>query len=92
MYIDSPLWMLKQRCPCCKEGYLMLCTCDDCKRVMAVCDEIGTVFLDPLDISMEKIADYDDDRVCPFCKSIGKIRRAKDVEIIGLGLTTKDYE
>lgn len=91
MYIDSPVWRLKQRCPCCEEGYLELHTCDDCKKVFAICEEVGTIFIDPLNISISNIS-HKDSGVCENCGSIGKLRPAKDYEIIALGLTIADYE
>jgi len=91
MYIDSPVWKLKQRCPCCKEGFLELCTCDNCKRVIAVCDEVSTIFIDPLNISLERVWE-NNPKECPFCGMLNKLRVAKDYEIIAIGLTTNEYE
>jgi hypothetical protein len=91
MYIDSPVWRLKQQCPCCKEGELELYTCDECKKVFAICDELETVFIDPLNISIDNIS-RKGEGVCENCGSIGKLRLAKDYEIIALGLTFEDYE
>ena len=92
MYIDSPIWTLKKRCPCCyQEGYLELYTCDECKKIVAICDEVCTVFINPLDINLDKISDKEND-VCYYCNSMGKMRRSKDYELISLGLTTSDYE
>ena len=93
MYIDSPIWRLKQRCHCgcCQGGYLELYTCEECNKVFAICDEVYTVFLDPLDITIDKISEKDRG-VCENCGSFGKLRPAKDYEVIALGLTIADYE
>ena len=91
MYVDSPMWRLKQRCPCCGQGYLELHTCDECKKVVAICDETDTVFTDPLNISSSDISEKEKD-VCAYCGAVEKMGRAKDFEIINLGLTTADYE
>jgi len=58
---------------------------------MAICDEMGTVFIDARDISMDKISQADNE-VCPFCQEKSTIRPAKDIEIIAIGLTPQDYE
>jgi hypothetical protein len=48
--------MLKQRCPCCREqGYLELIACNECNKTIAICELVGTVFTDPLNISMNKV-------------------------------------
>jgi hypothetical protein len=90
MQIDSPAWQLKKTCPCCKEGYLILHTCENCNKIVAICDEVGTIFNDPLNISAESISD-DGDR-CPACKQEKTFSLSKDFELINLGLTTNDYE
>jgi hypothetical protein len=93
MYIDSPIWHLKQKCPCCnQESNLELYACDICKKIIAICDEMFTNFLDPLNISMDNIAPEGNNNACPHCKNQKSLRPAKDVEIIELGLTVNDYE
>jgi hypothetical protein len=91
MYIDSPLWVLKRNCPCCKEGDLELYTCEECKTVVAICNEIGAVFIRPLQIDLDKISNKENE-VCYHCGAIDKLRRAKDYEIISLRLTNSEYE
>jgi len=90
MQIDSPAWQLKKTCPCCKEGYLILYTCVNCNKIVAICDEVGTIFSDPLNISEKSIPNADDR--CPVCKQDKAFRLSKDFELINLGLTTNDYE
>lgn len=92
MYIDSPKWRLRKLCPCCEQGSsLLLSTCEKCKRLFVVCEEVGTVFLDAFDISLNKVSTVDHN-TCPFCNFKGEIRPSKDYEILGIGLTSKDYE
>jgi len=90
MQIDSPAWQLKKPCPSCKEGYLILYTCANCNKIVAICDEVGTIFNDPLNISEESISDGDDR--CPACKQEKTFRLSKDFELLNLGLTANDYE
>jgi hypothetical protein len=92
MQIDSPLWSLKQTCPCCfGDGILELYACNNCNKVVAKCDTLGTIFIGPLNISLDKISKKDS-KECPFCDASANFRVAKDYEIIALGLTTNDYE
>lgn len=93
MYIDSPQWYLKGECPCCgNKGQIELITCDNCKNIIAVCDEMQTVFLNPLKIDLENIGEHISLEGCPYCHTKDKFRRAKDFEIQALGLTVNDYE
>lgn len=91
MYIDSPVWQLKKTCPNCGQGYLILCTCDECHKVIAVCEEEGATFGNPFNISLEAVSSTEPE-VCPHCNTKGKIRLAKDYELIEIGLTTNEYE
>ena len=91
MYIDSPLWTLKRNCPCCKEGVLELYTCEECKTMVAICDELSTVFINPLEIDLDKISGKEKE-ICFHCGAVDKLRRAKDYEIISLGFTKSEYE
>ena len=90
MQIDSPSWQLKQVCPCCNQGYLILHTCISCGKIVAICEEVGTIFQDPFNITEESIHDFDNK--CPNCKSEKSFRLSKDFELINFGLTTKEYE
>ena len=92
MYIDSPLLSLKQNCPCCAgEGILELYACNNCNKVIAKCDLVHTIFIDPLDISVDKVYE-EDPKKCPSCGALDKLRIARDYEIIALGLMTNEYE
>jgi hypothetical protein len=93
MYLDPPIWHLKEKCPCCNQNSnLELYTCDICKKIIAICDEMFTNFMDPLNITMDNIAPNGNEKDCPHCMSQNSLRPAKDVEIIALGLTVKEYE
>jgi ferredoxin len=90
MEIGTPVWQLKKRCPCCKEGYLELFTCVKCGSLVAICDEIGTIFQDFKNISFESITI--ENQKCVMCGNASDFRIAKDTEIINFGLTINDYE
>ena len=91
MYIDPPVWQLKRECPICSQRSLILCTCENCQKVIAICDEDETIFYNPFDISLDTISDKGND-TCPHCSTIGKIRPSKDMELIQIGLPINDYE
>ncbi len=93
MYIQSPQWYLKKECPCCNQNSLLeLFTCDKCDKVIAICDEFLTVYLNPLNIALDNIANNGNAKDCPHCKQINTLRASKDFELIALGLTPKEYE
>jgi ferredoxin len=90
MEINSPTWQLKQNCPCCNQGYLELFTCVDCGNLIAICEEVGTIFPNPKQINAANISD--DNQKCIRCGNESNFRIAKDIEIINFGLTIDDYE
>ena len=93
MYLDSPVWHLKVDCPCCNQrSCLLLYSCGECDRLTAVCDEMFTMFLDPLNISLDNIASDSYNKICPNCGKEGSLKPAKDYEILKSGLSPKDYE
>ena len=93
MYTSSPVWNLKKECPCCNQhSKLLLYICDNCNRITAICDEMQTNFLNPLNISLDYIAAEGNDKDCPHCKTKNSLRPAKDFEIINIGLTPDQYE
>ena len=101
MYVDKPVWRLKKVCPCCGMGLLELVSCPYCNKVYAMCDEVLTLFLDPLNISFDYLSKSQEergsqfmtqDRKCDNCGVMMKLRYSTDDEIIALGLTTEDYE
>ena len=93
MYIDSPIWHLTGECPCCNQhSSLILYTCDKCGRITAICDEVFTNFLNPLNISLDNIAEGGNNKDCPHCSTKNSLRPAKDFEIINIGLTPDQYE
>ena len=53
MDLLKPVWSLKTpRCSCCNEqGALCFSTCPNCKYVVLVCDEVGSVYPNPKDLS-----------------------------------------
>ncbi len=97
MEIVSPTWCLKnQRCDCCDEqGALYFSTCPNCRQVVLVCDEIGTVFPNPKDLTQAIYGAIDAPTyVCQNCgkASFSEFRNSASDEILSLGFVVGDYE
>lgn len=82
MYIDSPIWHLKEKCPCCNQGsFLELYTCSECNKLTAICDEMLTKFHDPLKVSLDSITSGGHTKDCPSLqtsKQFETIKRFRD--------------
>lgn len=89
MEIGSPTWQLKRNCPCCDQGFLELFTCVNCGSLVAICEEMGTIFSNPKQINSNDIST--EDQKCK-CGNTTNFRVAKDTEIINFGLTINEYE
>ncbi len=91
----------KRRCPCdCGgEGYLVLSACPACRGLLLECDELGTVFPDPRDLSRDMEWTLDPALglatfACPHSGKPGlrKLEAATDGEIQAAGFRRTDYE
>ena len=94
MYIDSPTWYLNKSCPCCDEyedGELEIVCCTECSKVYAVCNLTKTIFLDPLNITLDRSIEGKGNFLCPNCKSEKGFRPAKDYELWAIGLKPEVY-
>ena len=89
MEIGPPTWQLKQNCPCCGQGFLELFTCINCRNLVAICEEMGTIFSNPRHIDANGISA--NNQKCN-CGNSTNFRIAKDTEIIDFGLTANEYE
>lgn len=89
MEIGSPTWQLKINCPSCGQGFLGLFTCVNCGSLVAICEEMGTIFSDPKQINANNISS--ENQKCN-CGNATNFRIAKDIEIINFGLIVNDYE
>lgn len=91
MEIVPPTWTLKQLCPVCGQGSsLALVCCPQCGRLAVVCEEEGTVFPEPRDLS----ATADFSSPCRGCSAV-EIRSfvdASDDAIRAAGFTASEYE
>ena len=97
MNIDDPTWTLKSpRCDCCGgQGALCLSACPLCAYVMLICDEVGTVFLDPHDLEHGVYAGLEEDTcVCSKCGNVkaADFRDATAEEIQAAGFPAGTYE
>jgi hypothetical protein len=96
MEIRTPVWHLKTpRCVHCHgNGALCFSTCPGCGHIVLVCDEVGHVYMNPLDLS--NVADvWNDDPscLCPHCGSVPVVefRHSTGEEIQHLGIKPTDY-
>lgn len=101
MDLRAPSWKLKKTrctCICGGEGFLYLITCPSCGHIAAVCDEVGTVYPNPLDLSKpEEDCGYISNLTSFPCPKCGKaelrdFRNSTPDEIQAIGLVPGDYE
>lgn len=96
MNMDPPSFSLRsQRCECCSgQGNLCFSTCPECGHVAVICDEVGTVFLDPKNLDEAVYGGLEDPTcVCPGCRQVhtSKFRNSTASEIQALGYSMEDY-
>ena len=96
MEISNPIWQLKSpRCNCCSEqGALCFFTCPNCEYIILVCDEVGTVFPKPKDLTEATYGAIDSPYLCPNCERVklSDFRNSTGEEIQDLGFTANEYE
>jgi len=97
MRIQEPKFRLKQSCPNCDQaGALLFLTCPNCQGVIIACDEEGSVFPEPRDLT--KQASWPCDpwvstvTKCPHCEEEGEFSFSAGGEIQALGFTPDQYE
>ena len=76
MKVQPPTLKLKQPCPICVQGRtLVLLCCPNCTKLIAACDEEGSVFPDPTDLSVQAPWTCDPwvstETQCPGCDEVG---------------------
>lgn len=96
MKVVDPVWQLKaSRCDCCAgQGALCFSSCPACGAVVLVCDEVGTVFPNPFDLSQAVQCGLDDPSCkCPGCAQIAvsAFRNSTWEEIRRLGFNPDQY-
>jgi hypothetical protein len=95
--IKQTEWRLNQPCPCdCGgQGSPVFLACPSCGRVILLCEEIGTVFLNPKDLTemTEMVIDKSGDAACPKCSetSVRRFKLATSDQIQALGFQAGDY-
>jgi hypothetical protein len=95
MEIGTPIWHLKRICPICEQGSsLAFISCPNCGYLAIQCEEEGTIFINPKDISSSGASNRDLNEIkCPKCDSkLSEYKTATSQEIIGQGYSKKDYE
>ena len=97
MEIAAPIWRLKApRCVCCDgEGALCFFTCPRCAHLLLICDEVGTVFPDPKELTQAADRAIDDQSyLCPNCGevAVSDFRHSTSEEIQVSGFLAGEYE
>lgn len=92
--IQPPTWRMRGLCPVCEQGSsLAFMACPLCARLVILCEEEGSVFLDPK--SLLPLPGVDgSNALCPGCRQrrIAEFAPASDVTIRAQGFTAADYE
>jgi hypothetical protein len=91
---QAPTWTLKRSCPVCEQGScLVFVACPECARLAIQCDEDGSVFLDPHDLSAYPSANPETS-ACLGCgkQLVAAFPPATDARIREDGFTVADYE
>ena len=99
MEINSLSFRLRvPRCPCLcgGEGLLTFITCPGCGHVTVACDEVGTVFVGPRDLSELLGASWlsgFEDGLCLKCRSVSlrDFRFSTGEEIQAIGFSPSEY-
>jgi rRNA maturation protein Nop10 len=96
MKIEKPKFTLKEACPVCGQGRLLFLTCPTCGTTILVCDEEGSVFPNPKDLSQQESWPCDPwvstVTKCPHCGKEGKFSFSTGEEIQKLGFSQNQYE
>src|SRR5881628_3769970 len=98
MEIGAPYWRIRGRrchCDCGGEGVLVFITCPGCGYVAVACDEIGTVFASPRDLSLPPygcwFAASGSRETCPGCGKVPladyEYSTAEEIQSVGFSPT-----
>lgn len=92
MEVSSPVWTMTRLCPVCGQGRcLAFVVCPLCAHLAIHCDEEGSVFLDPHDLSTTA---NPSESMCPGCKrqAVIDFDVTTDARIRLAGFQVADYE
>jgi endogenous inhibitor of DNA gyrase (YacG/DUF329 family) len=91
--VVPPTWWMRRECPSCGQGSsLAFMSCPGCGRLIVVCQEEGTVFPEPRDLSVTAEGDFSS-AICPGCeRPVTDFAEATDAAIPSAGFTAADYE
>jgi len=97
MRVEPPIFRSKRPCPVCKQGSsLVFLTCRNCSRLILACDEEGSVFPDPSDLSVHAHWPHDagntTEAKCPHCEQVSEFSLSTGEEIQAAGISLGEYE
>ena len=93
MEIRQPRWQLRQACPVCEQGGLVLVACPQCSHIAVICAEEGSGFESARMIEPESAVDPKSVS-CAQCGRwpLSAFRDATADQILGAGLRPAEYE
>lgn len=97
MKVVRPKFTLKRPCPNCEQGSsLVLYACRACGNLIVACDEEGSIFPNPMDLSRHAQQSSDSWSLtgtqCPRCNNIGGFELATGDDIQAFGIQVSEYE
>ena len=93
MQVRSPVWTLKELCAACGQCLcLVFVAYPGCGRLAIVCDEEGSVFVNPPDLA--SLPHDPATAACPGCNRhlVASLPPATDVSIRAAGFDVTEYE
>lgn len=97
MNIARPEWHLQNvpcPCSCGGQGALLFLVCPHCSLVVLACDEVGTIFPNPLNLKTgPQLSRVHENNLCPGCISITlpDFESANSDQIQAAGFKVGDY-
>ena len=94
-FIQSVISLRITRCECCSsQGALCFYSCPKCDHTALICDEVGTVFLNPKDLTLANYGGLDNPScLCPSGDGvhISEFIPSRHDQVLALGFTQEEF-